>query len=456
MKKLAPLKTRKGHHSNTHHEYLEDAPEKLRKLILLGEEYNVKDDLKKSEATFKKAAKLAIKEYGEDSPESAMCLYYHAYILEQMSQPLKSLKIQVKLQASEGRVFGEYSYERACTVNNMAFRFEALNDYQNAELCYLWAMKLSKGDPENISEWNNYGAFLIRQGRYKKALEPLTVYMKMAKKIKNKGPEYGKALGFIANAHHKLGHKKLAKKYYLASINHRKKQTPKSDLAITYANFALFYLSDKKYKQAYKYYSLSLELETDPFEKADLMRRLVKIHFVMDESDKALMMIRQSNKLMKKVESIEERKAHYVLICDLLADFDHIDEAQAILIKFEKTLDQTKHKKIYLQINQTIANQYRKNKAYKKAAQFYKKCVEHIRKKKLPKNFYLFNNYCLTLINLGETKAFNSQFKKLSKEFEYGWHEELDYLKHLSLLHQGKTDKLSDALVELVNDDLRR
>ena len=439
----------------TQHSYLEKAPSDIQKLIFAG---FAESSIEETEVLYKKALDIAITKYGKFSKETAMCQDYYSGTLGKQDKTLEALEIQIGLQQSEGKIYGPHDPERVGTINNMALEFQRINEHKNAELCFLWAIELTKLNTDHdSSELYNYGCFLQRRYDDENARTAFLNYIKNTKTINYEDPTYANALHRIASTYKRQNDFEPSEKYYLLSITSHLKHKFTHEISNTYHNLAMLYIKIESWEKAETFFKKSIKINHDSkdwLSALESYRQLARTFFKSNNSNSALDTLKEA-KLLAKEQLFKDNELEYIehinSVCDLLLSNDFFDKGQLELIELSELIKSNENKTQYTNTIFTIANQYKEHNDWAKAILHYEKGIPLVAL--VTDDDFIFNipnskiNYCFCLIKENHLQKFREFHEnEFSEEEIYGYDTELKYLNLLALLKGKEFDQLTEEL----------
>ncbi|OSZ81338.1 hypothetical protein CAP36_08915 [Chitinophagaceae bacterium IBVUCB2] len=231
-------------------------------------ELNKRGEFNEAISVAEKAVEAAKNEFGLNNNSYASSLNNLAYLYENMAQYEKARPLYILATEIRKKILGENHPSYALSLNNLASLYVNMGQYQNAETLFLQSLEITKkisGD-NNLDyavSLSNLGNLYSTTGEYNKA-EPLN--LQVLKIIKNVSGDinldYATSLNNLGNLYLARGQYEKAEPAYLQLLEILQKVLGKNqpEVAIGLNNLAYLYASLGQYEKAESFYLQALEI----------------------------------------------------------------------------------------------------------------------------------------------------------------------------------------------------
>ena len=366
----------------------------------------------------------------QETAADADRLAKEALTLHQQGKFAEALPIAERAVEIRRRVLGEDHPDYATSLNNLGVLYDAMRQYDRAELKYTQALEirrrvLGENHPDYATSLYCLGALYSIMAQYDKAEQKYTQALEIRRRVLGENhPDYARSLNDLGVVYDAMGEYEKAEEKYTQALEIRKRVLGENhpDYAQSLHNLGVLYFHMGQYEKAEGKYTQALEIfkrvlgENHP----DYARNLSNLGVLYDDMgqyDKAELKYTQALEIWRKVLG-ENHPDYAISLNNLGAVYDENGQYEKAEQKYMQALEIQRrvlgeNHPDYATSLRNLGGLYRHMGEYEKAEEKYTQALE-IRRKALGENH---PDYAQNLSNLGVLYDDMGQYDKAELKY---------------------------------------
>lgn len=393
-------------------------------------ELNKRGNFTEAITVAERAVEAAKNEFGINNDSYASSLNNLAYMYENMAQYQKAKPLYIQATEIRKALLDENHPNYALSLNNLASLYVSMGEYENAKSLFLQALAITKKISGDYSldyavALSNLGNLYGTTWEYAKSETFILQGLNIIKKVSGSTSlDYATCLNNLGNLYSVRGWDERAEPVYLQVLEILRNilGEERLEVAILLNNLASLNESMGQYEKATSFYLQALEIlkkivGENHTEYANCLSNLASLYINMGRYEKAESLFLQAREILKK--TVGENHLNYALklssTAKLFAITHQYEKAESLFLQTREILKKTvgENHPAYAQNLNNLAYVYEGMSRYENAMSLYAESIE-LTKRNLGKNH---PSYAISLSNLALLYQKNEQYDKAGPLF---------------------------------------